>query len=570
MNGQDPQFLFQQAHQFHRQGQLPEAERLYLQLIAGLPMKAEPRHFLGILRLQQGRFEEALALIEVAVRINPRNAEALANYGHALKSLKRFEEALAAYDRALAIEPRFAAAHHHRASVLQELRHHDEALTGFGRALALNPRAFEALHNRGLLLINMGHDAEAAADLKQAVALRPDAAESWNNLGNALANLGEIEEALESYDRALALRPDFASALYNRANLLQDRMGRFAEAVLLYDKAVALAPEFADGWNNRGNALRGLGRIEEGFASYERALSLRPDHPDALKGRAQLFFESGRVMEGIDAFMQAARLVHGPAQSPPMPDADTPAHKARHDLEQIAYLENSPLMAKAGARLAGPAVRPENHVAEIGETWRAGKPRIAVIDELLTSAALEELRRFCLETPSWRDPYPNGYLGAMPLSGFACPLLGQIAEELAGAFPAIFGRHPLLYMWGFKYDSRLTGIGLHGDEAAVNVNFWITPDEANLDRERGGLVIWDVAAPLEWDFAKMNGDAQAIRDFLVAHEAKPVRIPYRQNRAVIFDSDLFHETDTIRFKEGYLNRRINVTMLYGRRERPSP
>jgi hypothetical protein len=44
-----------------------------------------------------------------------------------------------------------------------------------------------------------------------------------------------------------------------------------------------------------------------------------------------------------------------------------------------------------------------------------------------------------------------------------------------------------------------------------------------------------------------------------------VVIPYRANRAVIFDSDLFHETDTIEFEEGYLNRRINVTMLFGRR-----
>jgi len=47
-----------------------------------------------------------------------------------------------------------------------------------------------------------------------------------------------------------------------------------------------------------------------------------------------------------------------------------------------------------------------------------------------------------------------------------------------------------------------------------------------------------------------------------------VTIPYRCNRAVVFDSDLFHETDAIRFKEGYLNRRINVTFLYGDRAPP--
>jgi hypothetical protein len=210
-------------------------------------------------------------------------------------------------------------------------------------------------------------------------------------------------------------------------------------------------------------------------------------------------------------------------------------------------------------------VRPDNRIAQTSDAWLSSRPQIAVVDDLLTPEALAELRRFCLETPSWRDLYPSGYLGAVPLGGFACPLLGQIAEELAAAFPAIFRSHPLKYIWGFKYDSRLGGIGLHGDDAAVNVNFWITPDEANLDPECGGLVVWDIAAPLEWAFDKMNRDNSAMRDFLASHGAKPIRVPHRQNRAVIFDSDLFHETDAIRFKEGYLNRRINITMLYGRR-----
>ena len=41
-------------------------------------------------------------------------------------------------------------------------------------------------------------------------------------------------------------------------------------------------------------------------------------------------------------------------------------------------------------------------------------------------------------------------------------------------------------------------------------------------------------------------------------------MPHRSNRAVLFNSTLFHETDTIRFKEGYENRRVNVTYLFGR------
>ena len=100
----------------------------------------------------------------------------------------------------------------------------------------------------------------------------------------------------------------------------------------------------------------------------------------------------------------------------------------------------------------------------------------------------------------------------------------------------------------------------------MNVNFWITPDEANLDPEHGGLVVWDKAAPLDWDFDTFNRDEDAIRDFLEKSGAQAVTIPYRANRAVIFDSDLFHQTDAIRFKPGYTDRRINVTLLYGDRD----
>ena len=67
-------------------------------------------------------------------------------------------------------------------------------------------------------------------------------------------------------------------------------------------------------------------------------------------------------------------------------------------------------------------------------------------------------------------------------------------------------------------------------------------------------------------FEKYNNAGDAIRDFLAKSGSKPVTVPYRANRAVIFDSDLFHQGDTITFKEGYLNHRINITMLYGKRE----
>ena len=41
-----------------------------------------------------------------------------------------------------------------------------------------------------------------------------------------------------------------------------------------------------------------------------------------------------------------------------------------------------------------------------------------------------------------------------------------------------------------------------------------------------------------------------------------LRIPYKSNRAVIFNSKLYHVTDKIEFKDNYIDRRVNVTFLY--------
>jgi hypothetical protein len=148
-------------------------------------------------------------------------------------------------------------------------------------------------------------------------------------------------------------------------------------------------------------------------------------------------------------------------------------------------------------------------------------------------------------------------------------LLLQVADELRKTFPMIFGSHPLTQAWAFKHDSARRGLNIHADAAAVNVNFWITADEANLNPASGGLVVWNKEAPRDWNFKDYNSAANRgkIYDWLKQVGASEVNIPYRSNRAVIFNSDLFHETDEISFKEGYTNRRINITLLYGYRHR---
>ena len=204
----------------------------------------------------------------------------------------------------------------------------------------------------------------------------------------------------------------------------------------------------------------------------------------------------------------------------------------------------------------------ENDYRAIEDAYLAN--RLVVIDNFLSPEALAVLRRFCEEATIWKIDNPRGYVGAVLAQGFSPRVLLTLSDELRQLMPRILGEHPLLQAWGFKYDQRMQGINMHADFAKVNVNFWVTPDEACADPATGGLVVYDVPVPKSWTFADYNTESEKLAAYVKVHDARPQRVPYKANRCVLFDSSLIHISDEMHFKPGYENRRLNVTLLYGR------
>ena len=189
-----------------------------------------------------------------------------------------------------------------------------------------------------------------------------------------------------------------------------------------------------------------------------------------------------------------------------------------------------------------------------------------VIDDFLNKEVLNKLYKYCLTNSIWNEfDYKNGYIGSFIENGFNAPLLLQISEEIRFNFPEILKNFPLTKAWAFKCNNQMKGIKIHADFAAINVNFWITPDKANLNKNTGGLIIWDKEAPKNWDFNKYNNNHLEIKKFLKKKKSKRKKIKYKSNRVTIFNSNLFHASDNFTFKKNYEGRRINITLLFGKR-----
>lgn len=535
--------LLQQAQAQHQAGRFPQAADLYRQILAAHPDHAAALHGLGLLAYQTGQLGPAQDLIAQAIEQDASQAAYRFNLGIVLQRQGKLEEAAAAYAQALRLSPDYVDALSNLGNVRLEQGRTKEAEASYRRALAANPRSAEVLNNLGVALKEQGRLEEAAASYRQALALKPGHQEAQCNLGIALMDLGRLDEALGCFRQVLALNPTHVKA--------QTNLGFACLWLERADEALTWLRKAADARQNHGKpvALASLhrSRIKHEVEQLSRLLDgglIPAGHASCLEGWKRL---------------QQRAAQQGPGSlSLPVSREETAAIAPSYN--RILHYADSPVQE-------GGAVNPALDVAAIEARYHASRPEVTYIDGLLTPEALASLRRFCLDSTIWKKDYANGYVGAFIGEGFSSPLLLQVAEELRRRFPGIFQAHRLMQAWAFKCDSEMKGLNLHADAAAVNVNFWITPDEANLDAEHGGLIVWDREAPKDWNFKEYNSSANEpkVRDFLRESGARAITVPYRQNRAIVFNSDLFHESDVIRFKDRYEDRRINVTLLYGRR-----
>jgi tetratricopeptide (TPR) repeat protein len=175
----------QRGLDLHRRGDLAGAEAIYRRLALAHPQHFGAAQMLGVLLLQSNRPAEAAQELARACALRPDSAEALGQWGDALRAQGLLDAALQAYDRKLALQPGDA----------------------------------ETLYRRGLVLHAQRHYAQAAASHEQALRTRPDDPRILYSSANALVEVGRFDEALRRFDHCLRVKPDFQGAYRNRGIL---------------------------------------------------------------------------------------------------------------------------------------------------------------------------------------------------------------------------------------------------------------------------------------------------------------------------------------------------------------
>ncbi|WP_228042674.1 MULTISPECIES: FkbM family methyltransferase [unclassified Tychonema] len=168
---------------------------------------------LAELYLAQGKLEDAIAVCEQVLKINPKFVPVYKTLGNVLQAQGKLDEARNWYIRALEIQPDFSEALANLGTIHAQQQQWQEAIAAYQKAIAIQPNFAGVYRNLAKVFSQIGKPDEAVECCYAAVILEPKTtAEEYFNLGNTLLEQGKQERAIVCYRRAVYLNPNLSEA----------------------------------------------------------------------------------------------------------------------------------------------------------------------------------------------------------------------------------------------------------------------------------------------------------------------------------------------------------------------
>lgn len=305
---------------------LHEAETICFDGLARDPNQPFLLHLAGLLAARSAQYDFALACMQRAVSLEPRNAgfigdlsDLLARSGRSADALgaallgmtlaqghaegyrrvgallagqERFTEAAAMYQETLALAPTPQVL-----IALGDIRsaqgRHELALSEYRRSLELAPNTSDVYGRIAQIYLMRGEWRNALKAARDGLRFRPGDPALRTYAGEALFRAGSTEEALEEFRAALTAEPRHTPACRLLA-LGLELLGRTADAV--------------GAWLCLGIALEAQGQVDDAAAAYRTVLARKPDCLTALVNLGQVCLHLAHPEEAARSLEAALRI----------------------------------------------------------------------------------------------------------------------------------------------------------------------------------------------------------------------------------------------------------------------
>ena len=263
------------AQSAHVQGRLPDAENFARQVLVDDPKNLSARLVLGVVLAKQRKLPESYGLLEGVARddascyqsrlwisriarkagqteesmeygaqalaLDPKNPEALINFGLTLIDAHEYGAAAQTLRQAAELAPNSAGVFLHLGIAEQRRGRLPEAYAALQRALEIDARLPDVQLAIGQLLLAAGNPTGAGAAASQALSLNPKSTAAQEVLIEALVEANRGVEAAEQATRYVVANPANSTAFCMLGKCLLS-LGKTNGAIDALEKSIALQP----------------------------------------------------------------------------------------------------------------------------------------------------------------------------------------------------------------------------------------------------------------------------------------------------------------------------------------
>ncbi len=326
--------IFRQASEAMQRGNLNVAGDGFEAAAKVAPAFAEAHFNLGLVREEQGRFDEAIASFQKALALKPRLHGANLFLGIAYFRLNQLDKALAAIQKESASYSKDAPAWMWLGVVRLAQEQPEEAAEALDKAATLAPDDIDILYHRGRahLLVSKNSYAkmfkaspkswrvhqvlaqanaeadrhtDAVAEYQAAIKLAPTQPGLHEELGSEYRTLGKVREAEESFLRELEIAPHNVLAKYE-LGVLAVEQGDGAKGKVLIESALEEKPGLLHSDYNLGRAEMILGNDAAAAQLLGRATSAVGSDPEVIE---QAWYQLGIVYRHLHRMEDAQKAM---------------------------------------------------------------------------------------------------------------------------------------------------------------------------------------------------------------------------------------------------------------------
>ena len=231
--------------------------------------------------MREKRYEDAIALYEKLVEMNPGEDSLIMSLTWAYRESGRVKDAIGCletlFEKELMRKVFTGFAFDELVRIFRDEGKHDRLVDICERTVAAQPEDTNLLSTLGDAYLRAGHADKAVEVFKKVISIETDSSAFFMNFGNVLIAAGDFEGAENAYKMAVAIDPSEAPLFYNRLGDVYYKAGQYVKAEKAYRKSLKYRSDSSLCYCDLGDVLVKQGKIEKASNAYENAIRINPE-----------------------------------------------------------------------------------------------------------------------------------------------------------------------------------------------------------------------------------------------------------------------------------------------------